>query len=88
MSSPLGCSHVCLSASKGNFRTGPDGKLLKKYCESEQRCLQKLMGDSLRPYVPSYYGVTRHDQQDYNTMDNLLAGFDSPCIMDCKMGTR
>lgn len=46
------------------------------------------MGDSLRLYVPSYYGVTQHDQQDYNTMDNLLAGFDSPCIMDCKMGTR
>lgn len=73
---------------EGNFRMGPDGKLLKKFCESEQRCLQKLMGDSLRPYVPGYYGITQHEQQDYNTMDNLLAGFDSPCIMDCKMGTR
>ncbi|KAL2095305.1 hypothetical protein ACEWY4_010024 [Coilia grayii] len=72
----------------GNFRAGPDGKLLKKYCESEQRCLQKLMGDSLRPYVPGYYGIMQQDHQDYNTMDNLLAGFDSPCIMDCKMGTR
>lgn len=93
-SSPLpvplqtGSPWVQVVGHAGNFRAGPDGKLLKKYCESEQCCLQKLMGDSLRLYVPSYYGVTQHDQQDYNTMDNLLAGFDSPCIMDCKMGTR
>ncbi|XP_030637239.1 inositol-trisphosphate 3-kinase C isoform X2 [Chanos chanos] len=72
----------------GNFQTGRDGKLLKKYCECEQQCLQKLMNDKLRPYVPGYYGVTQKDEQDYNVMDDLLADFDSPCIMDCKMGSR
>ncbi|XP_017573567.2 inositol-trisphosphate 3-kinase C [Pygocentrus nattereri] len=72
----------------GNFQTGSDGKLLKKYCACEQQCLQRLMEDVLRPFVPGYHGVTQRDEQDYNLMDDLLAYFDSPCIMDCKMGTR
>ncbi|XP_056302626.1 inositol-trisphosphate 3-kinase C isoform X1 [Danio aesculapii] len=72
----------------GNFQTDSDGRLLKKYCESEQQCFLQLMSDSLRPFVPGYYGVTQRDEQDYNLMDDLLADFDSPCIMDCKMGSR
>lgn len=46
------------------------------------------MVDSLRPYVPGYYGVVRQDDQDYNLMDDLLSDFNSPSIMDCKMGSR
>ncbi|XP_026090684.1 inositol-trisphosphate 3-kinase C-like isoform X2 [Carassius auratus] len=72
----------------GNFQTWSDGRLLKKYCECEQQCFLQLMSDSLRPFVPGYYGVTQHEEQDYNLMDDLLAEFDSPCIMDCKMGSR
>ncbi|XP_065142893.1 inositol-trisphosphate 3-kinase C [Paramisgurnus dabryanus] len=72
----------------GNFQTDSDGRLLKKYCECEQLCFLQLMSDSLRPFVPTYYGVTQRDEQDYNLMDDLLADFDSPCIMDCKMGSR
>ncbi|XP_016133141.1 inositol-trisphosphate 3-kinase C-like [Sinocyclocheilus grahami] len=72
----------------GNFKTGSDGRLLKRYCECEQQCFLQLMSDSLRPFVPGYYGVTQRDEQDYNLMDDLLADFDSPCIMDCKMGSR
>uniref|UniRef100_A0A3B1K4J0 Kinase n=1 Tax=Astyanax mexicanus TaxID=7994 RepID=A0A3B1K4J0_ASTMX len=72
----------------GNFQTGSDGKLLKKYCACEQQCLQRLMEDVLRPFVPGYHGLTQRDEQDYNLMDDLLAYFDSPCIMDCKMGSR
>ncbi|XP_062391882.1 inositol-trisphosphate 3-kinase C isoform X2 [Sardina pilchardus] len=88
--SPLkaGSPWVQVVGHAGNFRAGADGKLLKKFCASEQRCLQELMGDALRAYVPGYYGVTRQERQDYNTMDNLLAGFHSPAIMDCKMGSR
>lgn len=73
---------------QGNFQAGEYGRLLKRYCESEQLCLQKLMKDALRPYVPGYYGVVQRDEQDYNLMDDLLAEFDSPSIMDCKMGSR
>ncbi len=72
----------------GNFQTGSDGRLLKKYCACEQHCFLQLMSDSLRPFIPGYYGVTQHDEQDYNLMDDLLADFDSPCIMDCKIGSR
>ncbi|XP_041668582.1 inositol-trisphosphate 3-kinase Cb [Cheilinus undulatus] len=79
---------VQLAGHAGNFQAGEYGRLLKKYCECEQQCLQKLMKDTLRPYVPGYYGVVQKDEQDYNLMDDLLADFDSPSIMDCKMGSR
>ncbi|TWW77169.1 inositol-trisphosphate 3-kinase Cb [Takifugu flavidus] len=79
---------VQLAGHAGNFQAGEYGRLLKRYCESEQQCLEKLMKDMLRPYVPGYYGVVQRDEQDYNLMDDLLAEFDSPSIMDCKMGSR
>ncbi|XP_032363844.1 inositol-trisphosphate 3-kinase Cb [Etheostoma spectabile] len=79
---------VQLAGHAGNFQAGEYGRLLKRYCECEQQCLQKLMKDTLRPYVPGYHGVVRRDEQDYNLMDDLLADFDSPSIMDCKMGSR
>ncbi|XP_042342049.1 inositol-trisphosphate 3-kinase Cb [Plectropomus leopardus] len=79
---------VQLAGHAGNFQAGEYGRLLKRYCECEQQCLQKLMEDTLRPHVPGYYGVVKRDEQDYNLMDDLLADFDSPSIMDCKMGSR
>ncbi|XP_061734191.1 inositol-trisphosphate 3-kinase Cb [Nerophis ophidion] len=79
---------VQLAGHAGNFQAGEYGRLLKRYCECEQQCLQKLMKDTLRPYVPGYYGVVQRDEQDYNLMDDLLADFDLPSIMDCKMGSR
>ncbi|XP_057693971.1 inositol-trisphosphate 3-kinase Cb [Corythoichthys intestinalis] len=79
---------VQLAGHAGNFQAGENGRLLKRYCECEQQCLEKLMKDTLQPYVPGYYGVVQRDKQDYNLMDDLLADFDSPSIMDCKMGSR
>ena len=82
------CFEPSVSPVQGNFQAGEFGRLLKRYCECEQQCLQKLMNDTLRPYVPGYYGVVQREEQDYNLMDDLLADFDSPSIMDCKMGSR
>ncbi|XP_067831253.1 inositol-trisphosphate 3-kinase C-like [Heptranchias perlo] len=80
---------VQLAGHAGNFKAGDYGKILKKYCECEQQCLESLMKDPLlRPYVPGYYGVVDKDGDSYNQMDDLLAEFDSPSIMDCKMGVR
>lgn len=79
---------IQLAGHAGNFQAGENGKLLKKYCQREQQCLQQLMNDNLRPFVPGYYGVMQHNDQDYNLMDDLLTEFDSPSIMDCKMGSR
>lgn len=79
---------VQLAGHAGNFQAGDYGRVLKRFCECEQQCLQKLKEDVLQPHVPGYYGVVRKDEQDYNVMDDLLADFESPSIMDCKMGSR
>ncbi|XP_078287020.1 inositol-trisphosphate 3-kinase C-like [Rhinoraja longicauda] len=80
---------VQLAGHAGNFKAGDYGKILKKYCECEHQCLESLMKDPLlRPYVPGYHGVVGKDGDSYNQMDDLLSEFDSPSIMDCKMGVR
>ncbi|XP_036598840.1 inositol-trisphosphate 3-kinase C isoform X2 [Trichosurus vulpecula] len=79
---------VQLSGHKGNFQAGEDGRILKRFCESERRSLEQLMGDTLRPFVPTYYGVVEQDGEAFNQMEDLLADFSTPSIMDCKMGTR
>nr|XP_015196363.1 PREDICTED: inositol-trisphosphate 3-kinase C isoform X1 [Lepisosteus oculatus] len=79
---------VQLAGHAGNFKAGDYGKILKKYCEGEQQCLTYLMKDELRRFVPGYYGVVERDGECFNQMEDLLAEFDSPSIMDCKMGTR
>ncbi|XP_071775231.1 inositol-trisphosphate 3-kinase C [Centroberyx gerrardi] len=72
----------------GSFHVGEYGMLLKRFCEGEQQCFQKLMDDTLKPFVPTYHGVVQRDEHDYNMMDNLLTHFNTPAIMDCKMGSR
>lgn len=46
------------------------------------------MRDVLKPYVPAYHGDVEKDGERYNQMEDLLADFDLPCVMDCKMGVR
>ncbi|KAG8511817.1 Inositol-trisphosphate 3-kinase B [Galemys pyrenaicus] len=77
-----------LTCLAGSFKAAANGRILKKHCESEQRCLDRLMADVLRPFVPAYHGDVVKDGERYNQMDDLLADFDSPCVMDCKMGIR
>ncbi|XP_023586694.1 inositol-trisphosphate 3-kinase B [Trichechus manatus latirostris] len=79
---------IQLAGHAGSFKAAANGRILKKHCESEQRCLDRLMKDVLRPYVPAYHGDVVKDGERYNQMDDLLADFDSPCVMDCKMGIR
>ncbi|KAI4801572.1 hypothetical protein KUCAC02_019459, partial [Chaenocephalus aceratus] len=79
---------IQLAGHAGSFKAGANGRILKKHCECEQRCLSLLMKDVLRPYVPGYHGDIEKDGQRYNQMEDLLAEFDFPCVMDCKMGVR
>lgn len=79
---------IQLAGHAGSFKAAANGRILKKHCESEQRCLDRLMNDVLRPYVPAYHGDIVKDGERYNQMEDLLADFDSPCVMDCKMGVR
>ncbi|XP_068433124.1 inositol-trisphosphate 3-kinase B isoform X2 [Clinocottus analis] len=79
---------IQLAGHAGSFKAGANGRILKKHCDCEQRCLSLLMKDVLRPYVPCYHGDVEKDGQKYNQMEDLLAEFDFPCVMDCKMGVR
>ncbi|XP_054436727.1 inositol-trisphosphate 3-kinase C isoform X2 [Pteronotus mesoamericanus] len=79
---------VQLSGHAGNFQAGEDGRILKRFCQCEQRSLEQLMNDPLRPFVPTYYGIVQKDGQAFNQMEDLLADFEGPSIMDCKMGSR
>ncbi|GAB5583331.1 inositol hexakisphosphate kinase 2 isoform X1 [Prionailurus iriomotensis] len=79
---------IQLAGHAGSFKAAANGRILKKHCESEQRCLDRLMADVLKPFVPAYHGDVVRDGERYNQMDDLLAAFDSPCVMDCKMGVR
>ncbi|XP_049756250.1 inositol-trisphosphate 3-kinase C [Elephas maximus indicus] len=79
---------VQLSGHAGNFQAGEDGRILKRFCQCEQRSLEQLMSDPLQPFVPAYYGIVEQDGQTFNQMEDLLADFESPSIMDCKMGSR
>lgn len=79
---------VQLSGHAGNFQAGANGRILKRFCQCEQRSLEQLMGDLLRPFVPTYYGMVEQDGQAFNQMEDLLADFEGPSIMDCKMGSR
>ncbi|XP_069053965.1 inositol-trisphosphate 3-kinase A [Lepisosteus oculatus] len=79
---------IQLAGHAGSFKAGANGRILKKHCECEQRCLDRLMKDVLRPFVPAYHGDVEKDGEKYNQMDDLLAEFELPCVMDCKMGVR
>ncbi|KAM9755146.1 inositol-trisphosphate 3-kinase C isoform 2-T2 [Dama dama] len=79
---------VQLSGHSGNFQAGEDGWILKRFCQYEQHSLEQLMRDPLRPFVPAYYGMVQRDGQTFNQMEDLLADFENPSIMDCKMGSR
>lgn len=52
------------------------------------QCFEKLKNDALLPFVPAYYGVVEKDGESFLHMTDLLAKFDLPNVMDCKMGVR
>ena len=79
---------VQLAGHQGNFRAGEQGTILKKLCPKELKCLQALMTDILRPYVPEFRGDVEKDSERYIQMQDLLCEFDQPCVMDCKIGVR
>uniref|UniRef100_A0AAV2MJZ1 Kinase n=1 Tax=Knipowitschia caucasica TaxID=637954 RepID=A0AAV2MJZ1_KNICA len=81
-------SFVQLAGHQGNFQLSDGGEVLKLYSESEAACLDILMTDPLRPFVPQYYGLISRGEHRYIRLEDLLCGLKSPMIMDCKMGVR
>lgn len=75
--------------SAGSFKAaGTSGLILKRSSESERYCLARLMADALRGCVPAFHGVVERDGESYLQLQDLLDGFDGPCVLDCKMGIR
>uniref|UniRef100_UPI0037E9829E inositol-trisphosphate 3-kinase A n=1 Tax=Semicossyphus pulcher TaxID=241346 RepID=UPI0037E9829E len=81
-------SWVQLAGHQGNFQLSEGGEVLKLYSEVEERCLDRLMRDQLRPFVPQYHGLIMREGHCYVRLDDLLSGLRKPVIMDCKMGVR
>ncbi|KAL0973890.1 hypothetical protein UPYG_G00212470 [Umbra pygmaea] len=81
-------SWVQLAGHQGNFQLSEGGEVLKRFSEVEAVCLQALMDDPLRPFVPQYYGSVARGGHSYIRLEDLLSGLKSPVIMDCKMGIR
>uniref|UniRef100_A0A9J7ZFS6 Kinase n=1 Tax=Cyprinus carpio carpio TaxID=630221 RepID=A0A9J7ZFS6_CYPCA len=79
-------SWVQLAGHKGSFKAGDEGSILKKFSENEKLCFERLKEDALHSFVPSYYGVVERDGELFLKMKDLLAEFDLPNVMDCKMG--
>ncbi|XP_045081413.1 inositol-trisphosphate 3-kinase B-like [Coregonus clupeaformis] len=72
----------------GNFQLSEGGEVLKRFSEVEAVCLQALMVDPLRPFVPQYHGSVTRGGNSYIRLEDLLSGLKNPVIMDCKMGVR
>ncbi|XP_035524736.1 inositol-trisphosphate 3-kinase A [Morone saxatilis] len=81
-------SWVQLAGHQGNFQLSEGGEVLKLYSEVEANCLDCLMRDPLRPFVPQYYGLDTRGDLCYIRLEDLLSGLRRPVIMDCKMGVR
>ncbi|XP_076015635.1 inositol-trisphosphate 3-kinase C-like [Genypterus blacodes] len=71
-----------------NFQLSEGGEVLKLYSEAEAMCLDCLMRDPLRPFVPQYHGLVTRGEHCYIRLEDLLRGLKKPVIMDCKMGVR
>lgn len=53
---------VQLAGHQGNFKPGEHpGTILKKFCDRERDAFEQLMNDSLKPFIPKYYGVIPND---------------------------
>ncbi|XP_004481563.1 inositol-trisphosphate 3-kinase A [Dasypus novemcinctus] len=80
---------VQLAGHTGSFKAaGTNGLILKRSSEPERSCLARLMADALRGCVPAFHGVVERDGESYLQLQDLLDGFDGPCVLDCKMGVR
>jgi 1D-myo-inositol-triphosphate 3-kinase len=79
---------VQLGGHQGNFKSGEQGTILKKLCGEEEVCFQRIRGDVLQDFVPNFTKTITVNGEDFLEMEDLLAKFESPCVMDVKMGTR
>lgn len=74
-----GCFHKLASTSGGRF---DNEKSFLTLLEAERDT------DPMAQFVPAFHGVAELNGKTYLKMENLLAAFDAPRLMDIKMGVR
>ncbi|OTF76186.1 hypothetical protein BLA29_005906, partial [Euroglyphus maynei] len=81
---------IQLAGHQGNFLAGQiQGTIMKKLCGNETDCFQKLMSDpQLSVLVPEFKNVRIVNGETYIVLEDLLATFVNPSVMDIKMGIR
>ncbi|CAF1073548.1 unnamed protein product [Rotaria sordida] len=81
---------IQLVGHDGTFKTGiHDGYILKELCEHERHCCKLLQNDLLKDFVPKYNGTVQDEEGKlFIEIEDLLATFHEPSIMDCKIGVR
>ncbi|XP_029642384.1 inositol-trisphosphate 3-kinase A-like isoform X2 [Octopus sinensis] len=80
---------VQLAGHQGCFQAGEHGTILKKLNTNEQKCYEVLENDNLTAFIPAARGeVVKENGEKFLQLEDLLAPFDSPCVMDVKMGIR
>jgi len=82
---------VQLAGHVGNFLPGRAGTICKKSCDMEKEAYEGLWAPSelLREFTPLYFSeVEMVEGEHYLELQDLLAEFKNPCVMDVKMGVR
>lgn len=79
-----------LSGHAESFKLGqrPETILKQANDNTEELCFNYLKHDELAPFVPKFYGIVEQSGQRYLEMQDLLAKFNQPSVMDIKMGCR
>eukprot|EP01064_Diplonema_japonicum_P013719 TRINITY_DN21277_c0_g1_i1.p1 TRINITY_DN21277_c0_g1~~TRINITY_DN21277_c0_g1_i1.p1 ORF type:complete len:290 (+),score=47.79 TRINITY_DN21277_c0_g1_i1:86-955(+) len=82
---------VCAHGHTGAFKVDSKGVVLKKAVDTEVAAYIKVQKDPLRPFCPEYLGegeINVEGGEKYLMLGNVTDGFESPVVMDCKVGTR
>lgn len=76
------------------FLVTEEGHLLKKLSNEESKIEVQIFdeiqatNDPIGEFTPHYYKTKTIEDQDYCEMENLLQNFQSPAVMDIKLGKR
>lgn len=82
---------IQLAGHVGSFLPGRGGVICKKVGDREKQCYERLMDEQepLRDFVPLYFKEVELMQGEwYLELEDLLANFANPNVMDVKMGVR
>jgi len=82
---------IQLAGHVGSFLPGRGGVICKKVGDREKQCYERLMDEQepLRDFVPLYFKeVELLEGEWYLELEDLLANFANPNVMDVKMGVR